>query len=65
MSKIITFVIGTGANKKIGLKTGEELKDSISKSLGILFDKWRRVQISGDELIYHSLNRYIHAQGWE
>ena len=41
MSKIITFVIGTGANKKIGLKTGEELKDSISKSLGILFDKWR------------------------
>jgi len=56
-NKTTTYIIGAGASFELGLPTGEQLKDQISKLLNINFnfDKLS----SGDQQIVDALNAYI------
>jgi hypothetical protein len=49
------FVIGAGANTKIGMPSGEELKDKIVKLLDFFWD--RREMTKGDTLIMSALEQ--------
>ena len=51
-----TFVVGAGASKEVGMPTGEELKDRISRSLAFRITDSRRVE-GGNSSIYKALQQ--------
>ena len=59
MGEQTVFVIGAGASKEVGLPTGDELKNLISKSLDIDTDAFDRKATSGDSLICETLIREV------
>ncbi|PHS29388.1 MAG: hypothetical protein COA85_00595 [Robiginitomaculum sp.] len=64
MSKKTVFIIGAGASKEIGLPTGNELRETISRLLNLQFD-FSGIINNGDSGLYQAIRNHVESTGRE